>query len=56
MIEISDVDTDMPRLFIDVEEARLLEEKYITTIKTTPPEFVKALSPVQEVPPGGTAK
>ncbi|XP_060064415.1 titin-like, partial [Ylistrum balloti] len=40
----------------DTEEARLLEEKYITTIKTTPPEFVKALSPVQEIQPGGTAR
>ena len=41
---------------LDCEEARLLEEKYITTIKTTPPEFVKALSPVQELQPGQTAR
>lgn len=43
-------------MFIDTEEARLLEERYITTIKTTPPDFVKALSPVTEFQPGETAK
>ena len=40
----------------DAEEARLLEEKYITTIKTTPPEFIKALSPIQEIQPGSDAR
>ncbi|KAK3082882.1 hypothetical protein FSP39_007872 [Pinctada imbricata] len=40
----------------DSEEARLLEERYITTIKTTPPEFIKALTPVQELQPGSDAR
>ena len=39
-------------LFVDSEEARLLEEKYITTIRTNPPEFIKALSPVKDTRPG----
>jgi uncharacterized protein YfaS (alpha-2-macroglobulin family) len=29
-----------------------LEEKYITTIKTNPPEFIKALTPVKDMKPG----
>lgn len=37
---------------LDSEEARLLEEKYITTIRTNPPEFIKALSPVKDMKPG----
>lgn len=40
----------------DSESARLLEERYITTIKTTPPEFIKALSPIKEIKPGDTAR
>ena len=35
--------------FVDVEQAKLLEERYKTTIERTPPEFVKPLPAVREI-------
>ena len=36
----------------DVQQAKLLEERYKTTIETSPPEFVKPLPTFKEIVPG----
>ena len=38
--------------YTDAEQAKLLEERYKTTIVRTPPEFVKPLPAVCQIQPG----
>lgn len=40
----------------DAEQAKLLEERYKTTIERLPPEFVKPLPSVCEIQPGETTR
>jgi len=40
----------------DAQQARLLEERYKTTIERSPPEFVKPLPTVSEIKPGETTR
>jgi hypothetical protein len=40
----------------DVEQAKLLEERYKTTIERMPPEFIKPLPAVREITPGQTTR
>ena len=42
--------------FIDVQQAKLLEERYKTTIETSPPEFVKPLPTFKEIVPGESTR
>ena len=43
-------------VFLDTQQAKLLEERYKTTLEKSPPEFVKPLPAIQEIQPGETTR
>lgn len=46
----------VPITVSDTQQAKLLEERYKTTIEKSPPEFVKPLPAIQEIKPGETTR